>query len=70
MRRHNDVKLKMSTSLCMVMNATFTIKHWKSEGMQEKESNISIRYGWKIPSFGITVSHHSAKPRVAKQLPS
>ena len=31
-----------STSLCVVMNATFK-KHSKSEGMQEKESNKSVR---------------------------
>ena len=46
------------------MNATFKIKHSKSKGMQEKESN---QPNDKIPSRGITVLHHSAKPCGAKQ---
>ena len=37
------------------MNATFKIKHSKSKGMQEKESNMSVRCTKKIPSLGITV---------------
>ena len=53
----------------MVINATFKIKHSKLKGIQEKESNMSVRCGWKIPSLGITVLHHSTKPRDAKQWP-
>ena len=34
----------------------------KLRGMQEKESNMSVRCGCKIPSLEITVLHHSAKP--------
>ena len=33
------------------LNATFKIKHLKWTGMQEKESNMSVRCGWKIPSL-------------------
>ena len=38
-QHHNDVtftKFPASTSLCVVMNATFKIKHSKLKGMQEK----------------------------------
>ena len=51
-------------------HVTFKIKHSKSKGMQEKESNLSIWCGQKIPSLGITDLHHFAKPWDAKQWPS
>ena len=38
--------------------------------MQQKESNMSVRCGQKIPSLGTTVLHHSAKPCGAKHWPS
>ena len=65
--RHNFVF--RLTSLCMVVKATFEIKHWKWKGMQEIESNMSILCRWKVPTLGITVWHNSAKPRDAKQNP-
>ena len=45
--RHCDVKLiKYPTStLCVVLNATFKIKRSESKGMQDKESNMSVRCG-------------------------
>ena len=70
LRRHDDVKLKkksMSASFCVVLNATFKIKHSKSKDMQEKESNMSVQWGLKILSLEITVLHHSAEPGDAKQ---
>ena len=39
LRHHNDVKITecpKSKSLCIVMDAAFKIKHWKSKGMKEK----------------------------------
>ena len=39
----SNLKILTSTSLCVVMNATFKIKHSKSKGMQEKESNMCVR---------------------------
>ena len=32
----------------------------KNSGEQEKEYIIRVRVGWKNPSLGITVCHHSA----------
>ena len=37
------------------------------KGMQEKESIMVVWCRWKNPSLGITVWHHLAKPRDAKQ---
>ena len=46
-------------SLRVVINVFYKLKHSKSKGMQEKESNMSVRCGKKIPSlaslFGITL---------------
>ena len=55
--RNFVVKLtsNLKTSLGVVMNATFIIKHSKSKDMQEKESNMSVWCGQKIPSLRITV---------------
>ena len=41
----SNLKCPMSTSLCVVMKSSFKVKHSKSRGMQEKESNISVLYG-------------------------
>ena len=38
--------------------------------MREKESIIIVWCGQKNPSLGITVKHHAAQPRDAKQWPS
>ena len=64
---HQISKCSTSASLCMVMNTIFKMKHWKSKGMQEKESNMSVCCGQKFPSLGIAVWHNSAKPCDAKQ---
>ena len=55
---------------CVAMNAAFKIKYSKSKGMQEKESNISVRCRQKSPCLGITDLNLSAKPRDARQWPS
>ena len=46
------------------------IRRWYSKGVQEKESIMVVQYGQKNPSLEITVWHHSAQPRDAKQWPS
>ena len=63
-------KCPPSTSLCLVLNATCKIRHWKSKSVQEKESNMSVWSRKKNLSLGITVWHHLAKPYDAKQWPS
>ena len=40
----------MSTSLCVVLNATFKVKHLESKGLQEKKSNeCSVRIENSVP---------------------
>ena len=47
-------------SLCVVRNATFQIKHSKSKGMQEKESNIVFGADRKFRPSG-SILHHEAR---------
>ena len=55
-----DVNVKQHDSFM----ATPTLK---SKGMQEKESSMVVWCGYKNPSLGISVLHHSAKPRDTNQ---
>ena len=67
-RRHLSI-WRTSTSL-LNGDSFVKIKRWRPKGMQEKESVMVVWCRKKNPSLGITVWHHSAKPRDAKQCPS
>ena len=70
LRRQSDVIKKCPTlaSLYAVMNAIFKIKqHSKSKGMQEKESNMSVRADRKFRPSGSVFSITRHRPRDAKQ---
>ena len=41
----SNLKCSTPTSLCVVMNATFKVKHLKWKCMQEKESNMHVQCG-------------------------